>query len=117
MGVPSRLTAGKCQPGDVPKSRFVAYIGFIDKSAPSGEGSLVRQRLRRVAAELGWARAAATRAWAPRRATQQAVDVAALPVSEARRSAWLATPLCQDMMSHADLRSRVVSAAELGQTA
>lgn len=45
MGVPSRvrsrLTAVKCQAGDVPTSRFLDnYIGFIDESAPSGEVSL-----------------------------------------------------------------------------
>jgi len=42
MGIPSRLTVVGCRAGDVPQSRLVEYVGFIDKSTPSGEASLVR---------------------------------------------------------------------------
>jgi len=42
MDIPSRLTVVGCRAGDVPKSKLVDYIGFIDKSTPSGEARLVR---------------------------------------------------------------------------
>lgn len=42
MGIPSHLTVVGCRAGDVPKSKLVDYIGFIDKSTPSGEARLLR---------------------------------------------------------------------------
>jgi glycosyltransferase involved in cell wall biosynthesis len=40
MGIPSRLTVVGCGADDVPKSRLVDYLGFIDKSSPAGEARL-----------------------------------------------------------------------------
>ena len=42
MGIPSRLTVVGCRAKDVPKSKLIDYIGFIDKSTASGEANLAR---------------------------------------------------------------------------
>lgn len=42
MGVPSRLTVVGCRAGDVPGSRLVDNVGFVDKSTPLGEAALGR---------------------------------------------------------------------------
>lgn len=42
LGIPTRLTVVGPPAGDIPESGLIDYLGFIDKSTPSGEAEIVR---------------------------------------------------------------------------